>query len=355
LTINKRQHLKPVVLFIIGSFFFAHLCFLVLPNVFEIWNVQMIDRLFIFRSSTGHFRPPYDNTVVHVDLNNTSIKQLNSRYLNRSHFTRLIKNLASMGVSSQVYDFIFADRIDEKTDRSMIKAAQEAGNAYFGLAFELHKDNNSNRKKASRTKSAAYLTQTKWKPVVSGDLRGFFTGKSPLSTFDELAAASKGLGFLSVQFDRDGALRRMPLIVRYADAFYPSLPFKIICDYMGVAPENIMIKPGRHILLKGAEKPLKGKPHDILIPIDKKGNMIINYIGPWERMDHYHFSDILLASNHQGELRIWREELKGKIVVVSDVSTGSTDIGPVPTDTHFPLSGVHANVIHNILTESFLR
>ena len=27
----------------------------------------------------------------------------------------------------------------------------------------------------------------------------------------------------------------------------------------------------------------------------------------------------------------------------------------MPTDANYPLSGVHANVIHNILTESFLR
>lgn len=89
--------------------------------------------------------------------------------------------------------------------------------------------------------------------------------------------------------------------------------------------------------------------------IDRNGNMIVNYLGPWERMDHYNFADILRASEDQDELEIWADELNGKIVIISDVSTGSTDIGPVPTDANFPLSGVHANVIHNILTESFLR
>ena len=83
--------------------------------------------------------------------------------------------------------------------------------------------------------------------------------------------------------------------------------------------------------------------------------MIVNYIGPWGRMDHYNFADILSAAEDRDELEIWAEELKEKIVIISDVSTGSTDVGPVPTDANFPLSGVHANVIHNILTESFLR
>ena len=52
---------------------------------------------------------------------------------------------------------------------------------------------------------------------------------------------------------------------------------------------------------------------------------------------------------------MWREELAGKIVVVSDVTTGSGDVGPVPTDPRFPLSGVHAHALHTILTGDFLR
>jgi adenylate cyclase len=82
--------------------------------------------------------------------------------------------------------------------------------------------------------------------------------------------------------------------------------------------------------------------------------MLINFVGPWERMKHYRFSDILRASEDRDEMEMWAEELGGKIAVVSEVLTGSSDIGPVPTDAFFPLSGVHANVINTILTESFL-
>ncbi|MBW1788956.1 MAG: CHASE2 domain-containing protein, partial [Deltaproteobacteria bacterium] len=73
------------------------------------------------------------------------------------------------------------------------------------------------------------------------------------------------------------------------------------------------------------------------------------------RMKHYNFSDILLASRDRDEMDLWREELSGKIVVISEVTTGSTDLGPVPTDSSFPLSGIHSNVINTILTGEFLR
>ncbi len=42
-----------------------------------------------------------------------------------------------MGVSAQAFDFIFADRLNESDDLALIDAVKEAGNVYFGIAFEL--------------------------------------------------------------------------------------------------------------------------------------------------------------------------------------------------------------------------
>lgn len=355
MTTNNKGKLRVTILLILSSFIAAHLCFWLLPNVFEIWNSQAVDQLFLFRSSSEKLRPPYNNIVAHLDLNNTTIKRLKNLYLNRSHFAQVTRNLAAMQVSAQVYDFIFAARLDEMDDRALIKATKEAGNVYFGLAFELWKENQLSQEMAKGLAQIPYLEQTKWQVEVEGDPRTLYVGKNPLVTFPELASAARGLGSLSIKFDRDGVLRRVPLLVRYDGGFYPILPFRVICDYLGVSPEKILFRPGKDITLKHARRPAEKEPHDVVIPIDREGNMIVNYIGPWGQMDHYNFADIWLASNDRVELEMWAKELKGKILVISDVSTGSTDVGPVPTDANFPLSGVHANIMHSILTESFLR
>jgi adenylate cyclase len=325
-----------------------------LPNVFEIWNSQTIDQLFIFRSRTENLRPDYDPTVVHLDFNNTSIERLKNLYLNRLHFAQLVRNLKSMQVAAQVYDFIFAAKINAQDDLELIQAVKEAGNAYFGLALELRKPGEPGNRKKVASKGRSYVLQTKWDIGVDSAADNLYVGENPLTTYTELANASRGLGSLSVKFDPDGALRRVPLLVRYEDAFYPLLPLRVVSDYFQVPPEKIILKPRRSIILKDAIRP-GSEPRDITIPIDRHGDMIVNYIGPWGRMHHYNFADILRASDDRDELEIWSEELKGKIVIIADVSTGSTDVGPVPTDSNFPLSGVHANVIHNILNESFLR
>ena len=354
MTTSKVRNIRLPIVLILSAFFAAHLCFWLLPNVFEIWNSQTIDQLFIFRSQSEKLRPAYDPTVVHVDFNNTSIERLKDLYLNRLHFAQLVRNLNSMQVAAQVYDFIFAAKINEQDDLELVQAVEDSGNAYFGLALELRKPGEPENSKKGPSKGRSYMLQTKWNVSADAAAGKLYVGENPLTTYADLAHASRGLGSLSIRFDPDGVLRRVPLLVRYDDAYYPLLPLLVISDYLQVPPEKIILKPGRSIVLKDAKRP-GSEPRDITIPIDRHGNLIVDYIGPWERMDHYNFADILRASDDRDELEIWSEELKGKIVIISDVSTGSTDVGPVPTDANYPLSGVHANVIHSILTESFLR
>jgi adenylate cyclase len=351
---DKKRNLQITILLVLGSFSAAHLCFWLLPNVFETWNAQAVDQLFLLRSNSELLRPFYNDTIVHVDLNDTSIRRLNNFYLNRSQHAQMIKNLAAMNVSAQLYDFIFAARTNEKDDKALIDAVSKSGNVYFGMAFNLS-EKFVEKKQNKNICERQYLDRTKWNVVVKGHPDSFHVGANPLITLHDIADISKGLGYLNLKCDRDGVFRRMPLLVRYEGAFYPGFSFRAICDYLGVPPERIIVSPGESIILKDARCPGESSGHDIVIPIDKYGNMVVNFIGSWERMKHYNFSDVLLVSEDREEMEMWRDELLGKIVIVSEVSTGSSDIGPVPTDTHFPLSGLHANLIHTVLTESFLR
>jgi serine phosphatase RsbU (regulator of sigma subunit) len=179
--------------------------------------------------------------------------------------------------------------------------------------------------------------------------------KDGIVTFPKLAEVSRGLGGLNLQYDTDGVYRRYPLLYGLNGAVYPSIVLQIVCDYLQVPPNNIVVDPGLYLTIKNARFPGVKEARNIKIPIDFSCNMVIDFIGPWERMRHYNFADILNASKNKAEMALWKNELAGKIVVVSEVLSGSSDAGPVPTDTHIPLSGVHANAIHTILTESFFR
>lgn len=315
-----------------------------------------MDQFFKVRYTFKGLRPAYDDRVVHVDINDTSIEKLNNFYLNRSHYAQVVRNLSAMGTSAQVFDLIFAARSNEEDDKALIEATRKAGNVYYGMAFTLARNGAEGQQSHAREngEGAAYLHETKWHVEVEGKASDFFSGGQPLLTFSALTSVSRGLGYLSIKPDIDGIYRRVPLLVRYGRDFYPSLAFRVVCDYLGVSPGDIVIRPGREITLKNVRKP-GGAVHDISIPIDKQGNMVLNFIGPWGSMKHYNFADIFHASEDRDELELWREELQGKIVLISDVSTGSADLGPAPTDINLPLSGLHTTVIHTILSEQFLR
>lgn len=331
--------------------------FRVMPEVLETWNRQTVDRLFRFRAASERFRLPYTGDIVHVDVNDTSIERLADFYLDRTHYAAAVDVLSRMETAAQLYDFIFAAPLESEGDQAMVSAARDAGTVYFGLSFRLA-DTGGRPPRRPKDRSAdalGYLESSKWRIQVADDARGIPFGTDPILTWPELADASRGLGFLNVRFDPDGVFRRTPLLVRYGDAFYPSLPFRAVCDYLGVPPDRIVLRPGKAILLKGARGPGDEKRRDISIPIDRDGNMVINFIGPWGRMRHYHFSDVLDAARDREEVALWREELSGKMVLISEVSTGAADVGPVPTDNNFPLSGLHANVIHTILSGRFLE
>lgn len=353
MNIDKKQPFRARLILLFTIFTTVNVINLSVP-LFETWNLRIFDFLFSFRSHLSHFRPVYDDTIVHVDLDDTSIQELDNYYLSRSHHAKVVSNLTAMGVAAQLHDFLIAAPSNKTDDSALIEAVANSQNAYFGLAFRLSRTVPDDDVDFLLPEVGTYLMNSKWHIEAQIEPLDFYRADKPLITFPPLANVSRGLGFLNMTPDRDGVLRRVPLLVRLGDAYYPSLPFRVICDYLGVLPTDIVIDPGKSIVLTKAGKPGEEKS-DIVIPIDRNGNLIINFIGPWERMKHYHFSDVLRASDDQDELELWNDELSGRIAVVAEVTTGSSDVGPVPTDAAYPLSGINASVIHTILTQSFIH
>jgi adenylate cyclase len=360
LTISSERRTAAVILLIVASFAVIQLLFWALPGVFEPWNAQTVDQFFLFRSAVPSFRPAYDSTIVHVDISDRSFDQLESSYLNRFQYSRVVRNLGEMKTALQIWDFILPAKTNRAEDSAFVESVAAAGNAYFGLGFNITGQSLSSQTAARVTRVADYLASTTWNIRVDGNADDLPLAHQAKTTFYDLAAASRGLGFLNVDFDRDGVYRRAHLLFRYGNGFYPSFAFRAACDYFGVSPDRVVLKPGKNVTLRDARR-LGGTPRDIIIPIDRTGAMVVNYIGPLKTGDnttsmlHYDFADILRAGDDRTEIELWKDILAGKIAVVSEVATGASDFGPVPTDNQFPLSGVHSNILNTILTGNFLR
>jgi adenylate cyclase len=344
---NKRIAAATTAL-VVASFLFVYGLFWIIPNVVGSWNASLVDRLFQYRSSSKTFHPPYDTAVVHVDITDRTIKELKGSYLNRGDYAAVTRNLADMKIAAQVWDFIFPARMNPTEDSLFADAAGYAKNMYVGTAFRSSGEADT----GVVPENIQYLKGTKWNVKVEGDAGDYYYGYNPSVSFSELAKRLKGMGYLNMEPDPDGSQRRIALLIHYDGAFFPSIAFCVACEYLNVPPENIVVRPGS-IVLTGAHRP-GAEAHDITIPVDRHGNMIVSYIGPWESLQHYNFVTVWNLTDNEDEKELMGDELSGKIVIVDEITTGSSDHGPVPTDENLPLGGVHSNAINTILEEDFL-
>jgi len=352
LTIGNRQQVLFGLTAAVAILFAVEFIGWLSPKI-NTWNEQIADRILAFKTSLASVRPDYTETIVIVDLNDSSLQALNNYHPGRAYYAKVIGNLSDMGVALQAYDIVFAGQRNPEADLDLVKAAEKAKNAVFGMVFRLDPECNLKNEYDRYQDARTFLRQTKWRVVENEDLPGLYCGNEPVISFAALGNASKGMGYLTLTPDSDGVFRRLPLLVRYEDAVYPSFALKTVCEFLNVAPANVVFGEDS-IRLMGALHPGDSSPRNIKIPVDKNGAMRINFVGKWGRMKHFNFSDIYSASTEQEDWPLWQAAMKDKIVLISDTYTGSTDIGTVPVDSAYPLSGVHANVVHSILKEDFI-
>ncbi len=354
MTTAEKPKWRPLLLVAACAWAAVNLIHLVHPEGLDTWNERLVDRFFLLKIRYPAWQTAYDDSIVHVDLNNTSLRALKNFHPSRAHYAQVIENLGKIGVAVQMCDIIFAGETSAANDQRLMEATRDARRVVFGMAFRLVADAQPRGEPLQDPQALDYLRQSLWQiptPHAGGDI---YMGVDPLITLSPLAELALGMGFLTLVPDADGVIRRLPLIARFEKGFYPSFVLKSVCDYLNVPPGQVEIGPGS-ITLKGAIRPGSSEGGDIRIPIDARGCMRIHFVGPWGRMKHYHFSDVYAAADDPGRIEQWQDELSGKITLVSDISTGSADMGQVPIDEIYPLSGVHANAVHTILSGTFLR
>jgi len=121
------------------------------------------------------------------------------------------------------------------------------------------------------------------------------------------AMASKGAGYTNAEIDNDGIRRRVYLAQNIYDHWYLQLAFAPLIDYLG-RPEILLEK--RKLTIRGAQLP-DGKIKDIVIPLDSRGRMMLD----WPKQDyaesysHISFADFSLLDEIEAELEKYSRAL----------------------------------------------
>jgi len=154
-----------------------------------------------------------------------------------------------------------------------------------------------------------------------------------LSVFNEAAGAS---GFLNVSRDADGVVRRMPLVMEYRGAIYPSLGLAAVQQLLGTQRMTIRATGDRLVLN------LDGQT----IPLDARGRLMIRFRGPGHTLRHIAASDVL-------EGRLPPGAFDDQIVVLGGTAVGVSDQVATPFDLSYPGLEMHAAVAESLLGRHF--
>ncbi|MCG6551654.1 MAG: adenylate/guanylate cyclase domain-containing protein [Candidatus Magnetominusculus sp. LBB02] len=95
----------------------------------------------------------------------------------------------------------------------------------------------------------------------------------------ELIAAAKGVGYARPGLDKDSVIRNFPLIRYYDNKITYPLALSMLSDVMDFKLNDIAIVPGSSIALRNALRPGAATRTDIVIPVDKHSQMLVNWTG----------------------------------------------------------------------------
>ena len=158
-----------------------------------------------------------------------------------------------------------------------------------------------------------------------------------LRNLPELEQAAAGRGLFSIRPERDGIVRRIPIVMKADGKIVPSLAL----DMLRVATGSgaILIRTDeagiRSVAVAGLE-----------LPTDQNGRVWV-YFGPYNPATYVSAKDVL-------EGNAASDKFDGKLALIGASAIGLADIKTTPVSAAIPGVGVHAQLLESALTDTLL-
>ena len=152
-----------------------------------------------------------------------------------------------------------------------------------------------------------------------------------------LEAAAAGRGLFTIRPERDGIVRRVPMMMQAQGATMPSLSFEMLRVATGT--DTIFIKADQAGIMSIGVKGFQ-------VPTDRNGQLWV----------HFALGDpsIFVPAVEVLEGRVAPEKIKGKLVLIGTSAVGLNDNKTTPVSPVMPGVEIHAQVIESALTRAVL-
>jgi len=178
------------------------------------------------------------------------------------------------------------------------------------------------------------------KNALPGATEGLLKGteldaKNIVPPIEKFAKESKAIGQINWIPDRDGAVRKQPLLVEYMDKIYPSFSLQAARLYLNLQPGEVI--PRGETVQVGNRT----------VPTDPRFQTLVSFYGDKNTFPYLSFVDVVTK-------KVTKESIKGKIVLVGFTATGLGEQRATPLSATLPAVEYFANVIDNVLQGRFI-
>ncbi|HEX2726418.1 MAG TPA: adenylate/guanylate cyclase domain-containing protein [Beijerinckiaceae bacterium] len=317
------------------------------PLPLEMLRLRTFDLYQTLRPRESPLRP-----VTIVDIDEESLKSIGQWPWPRTIVADIVTRLTQLGAVAIGFDVVFAepDRaspgvaaealrgLDEQT-REKLRALPSNDQV---LAEAIKRSRvvvgQSGYRLASQDTSKATRIQSGF-AMLGGDPKPFLVPfPDLLRNVAPIEEAAAGGGLFSLRQERDGTIRRIPLVMTAEGVMVPSLTLDLLRVVTGAGAILVRTDAAgiRSVAIPGLE-----------LPTDGNGRLWI-YFGERDPARYVSAKDVL-----QG--RVAPDKVAGKLVLIGTSATGLQDIRTTPIDPVMPGVEIHAQLLENILTNSMLR
>lgn len=328
----------------IGIIFFAIFTFIILKNANLSSFIDTVEnRTFDLRQSIlineGNKKPSNDIVIVAID--DATYEYILDNYgewpLPRDTYANIINYLEQQSPRSIVFDLMFVKSLKSSTgaDEALINSFKKYNNVFTSMNLD-------NQSKDLRTPPD--LPQKLTINITNNSKIDFsqLTFTNCRKILQGIIDATSNIGIINVSRSDDGILRKMPLVVKYKDNYYPQLALKVGLNYLGENQTNYEI--GKHSDLHIGDR---------RIYLDKDGSAILNWYGPAGTYTYIPMYQLIKAVN--GEKTELDYDFSNKIVYFGTTAASLFDIKTVPTGKIYPGVEVQATFVNNILDNNFIK
>lgn len=327
----------------IGLIFFIIFAFLILKNANLKNFIDTIEnRTFDLRQSIlineGSKKANQDIVIVAID--DATYEYILDNYgewpLPRDTYAKIVNYLEKQNPRIIAFDLMFVKSLKSKNqaDKELTDVFKKYNNVFTSMNFDNQSadlrippnlpDKLTIDVKNNSKIDFSQLTYTNCRTIIDGIIN-----------------ATSNIGIINVSRSDDGILRKMPLVVKYKDNYYPQLALKVGFSYLGEKQTSFEIDKHSEFILG-----------DRKIYLDNDGSAILNWYGPAGTYTYIPMYQLIKAVN--GEQTELNYDFSNKIIYFGTTAASLFDIKTVPTGKIYPGVEVQATYVNNIIDNNFI-